>query len=87
MPVVTWLGSLAAHVGERHVYDPLEHISPGRQLNFLKSRHPRSGKSTVVGLIERFYDAASGAVLLDGMDIRQYNLRHLRSQVQGSGLY
>ena len=40
-----------------------------------------SGKSTVVGLIERFYDPLAGAVLLDGVDIRQYNLRWLRKQV------
>ena len=40
-----------------------------------------SGKSTVVGLIERFYDPQAGAVLLDGVDIRKYNLRWLRKQV------
>ncbi len=42
-----------------------------------------SGKSTVVQLIERFYDPQAGAVLLDGVDVRQYNLRHLRSLVRG----
>ena len=41
-----------------------------------------SGKSTVVGLIERFYDPQAGAVLLDGIDIRQYNLRWLRQQAR-----
>ena len=40
-----------------------------------------SGKSTVVGLIERFYDPTAGVVLLDGVDVRRYNLRWLRSQV------
>jgi ATP-binding cassette subfamily B (MDR/TAP) protein 1 len=40
-----------------------------------------SGKSTVVGLIERFYDLTGGSVLLDGRDIREYNLRWLRSQM------
>ncbi len=40
-----------------------------------------SGKSTVVGLIERFYDPLAGAVLLDGRDLREYNLRWLRSQM------
>jgi ATP-binding cassette subfamily B (MDR/TAP) protein 1 len=40
-----------------------------------------SGKSTVVQLIERFYDPQSGAVLLDGVDIRRLNLRWLRAQM------
>jgi ABC-type phosphate/phosphonate transport system ATPase subunit len=45
-----------------------------------------SGKSTVVGLIERFYDPAEGAVLLDGVDIRRYNVAWLRRQVCGACL-
>jgi ATP-binding cassette subfamily B (MDR/TAP) protein 1 len=40
-----------------------------------------SGKSTVVGLIERFYDPMEGRVLLDGRDIRSLKLHWLRSQV------
>jgi ABC-type cobalamin/Fe3+-siderophores transport system ATPase subunit len=40
-----------------------------------------SGKSTVVGLIERFYDPLEGRVLLDGRDIRSLKLHWLRSQV------
>jgi len=40
-----------------------------------------SGKSTVVGLLERFYDPLAGRVLLDGVDIRQINVRHLRSLI------
>ncbi|KAI3471871.1 hypothetical protein Pfo_028559 [Paulownia fortunei] len=40
-----------------------------------------SGKSTVVSLIERFYDPASGQVLLDGHDIKTFKLRWLRQQI------
>ena len=40
-----------------------------------------SGKSTVVQLLLRFYDPASGAVLLDGLDLRTMNLRFLRAQM------
>eukprot|EP00879_Flechtneria_rotunda_P003779 GHRR01004019.1.p1 GENE.GHRR01004019.1~~GHRR01004019.1.p1 ORF type:complete len:1293 (+),score=472.26 GHRR01004019.1:779-4657(+) len=40
-----------------------------------------SGKSTVVGLIERFYDPLEGRLLLDGKDLRQYNVRWLRQQI------
>ena len=40
-----------------------------------------SGKSTVVSLIERFYDPQAGAVLLDGADLRRLSLRWLRGRV------
>jgi ATP-binding cassette, subfamily B, bacterial MsbA len=39
------------------------------------------GKSTLADLIPRFYDPETGAVLIDGVDIRQYSLRSLRSQI------
>ncbi|VDN02077.1 unnamed protein product [Thelazia callipaeda] len=39
------------------------------------------GKSTAVSLIERFYDVAQGILLIDGQDIRTYNIRHLRSHI------
>jgi subfamily B ATP-binding cassette protein MsbA len=40
-----------------------------------------SGKTTLVGLVPRFYDAPAGTVLLDGVDVRDYRLTDLRSQV------
>ncbi|MCO5594158.1 hypothetical protein L7F22_048181 [Adiantum nelumboides] len=40
-----------------------------------------SGKSTVVSLIERFYDPLEGQVLIDGVDIRTLQLSWLRSQI------
>lgn len=40
-----------------------------------------SGKSTVVSLLLRLYDPLSGAVLLDGLDIRQLNPAWLRSKI------
>ncbi len=39
------------------------------------------GKSTVVSLLERFYDPQSGSLSLDGTDIRDLNVRWLRSQI------
>ena len=41
-----------------------------------------SGKSTVVQLCLRFYDPDTGAVLLDGTDMRDLNLKWLRTQVR-----
>ncbi|KAK8662370.1 hypothetical protein V6N13_091948 [Hibiscus sabdariffa] len=40
-----------------------------------------SGKSTIISLIERFYDPVAGQVLLDGRDLKQYNLRWLRNHL------
>ncbi|XP_004239490.2 ABC transporter B family member 15 [Solanum lycopersicum] len=40
-----------------------------------------SGKSTIIGLIERFYDPIKGQVLIDDRDIKSYNLKSLRSQI------
>nr|XP_043620752.1 putative multidrug resistance protein [Erigeron canadensis] len=40
-----------------------------------------SGKSTIIGLIERFYDPLKGTVYIDELDIKEYNLRKLRSHI------
>jgi subfamily B ATP-binding cassette protein MsbA len=40
-----------------------------------------SGKSTLMSLLPRFYDPDAGAVLIDGVDIREYSLHDLRSQM------
>jgi ATP-binding cassette subfamily B (MDR/TAP) protein 1 len=40
-----------------------------------------SGKSTVISLVERFYDPTSGVVRLDGHNVKDLNLKWLRSQI------
>ena len=40
-----------------------------------------SGKSSLVGLIPRLYDAVSGQVLVDGIDVKDYSLENLRNGV------
>jgi subfamily B ATP-binding cassette protein MsbA len=40
-----------------------------------------AGKTTLVGLIPRFHDPTSGAMLIDGVDIREYTKSSLRKQI------
>ena len=40
-----------------------------------------SGKSSVAYLLTRFYDTTSGAVYVDGVDVREYDLNELRNKV------
>lgn len=40
-----------------------------------------SGKSTVVSLIPRFYDATGGEVFVDGINVKNYNIEELRNKV------
>ncbi len=54
-------------------------IEPGQTVALLGATG--SGKSTIINLIPRFYDVTSGAVLVDGQDVRELTLASLRSQV------
>jgi ATP-binding cassette subfamily B protein len=40
-----------------------------------------SGKSTIINLINRFYDIQEGSLTIDGVDIKKYNLEYLRSRL------
>ena len=40
-----------------------------------------SGKSSLVNLVPRFYDATQGEVLVDGVDVRDYTLKALRDKI------
>jgi ATP-binding cassette subfamily B protein len=40
-----------------------------------------SGKSSLVNLVPRFYDASQGQVLVDGVDVRDYDLKTLRDKI------
>ena len=40
-----------------------------------------AGKTTLVSLIPRFYEATQGRVLVDGVDVKQYRVRSLREQI------
>ena len=40
-----------------------------------------SGKSTVIGLVERFYDPEAGEVLIDGVNLQKLHLRSIREKI------
>ena len=54
-------------------------VSPGETVAIVG--RSGSGKSTLVSLLPRFHDPESGAVLIDGVDIRRYRLTDLRNQL------
>ena len=61
----------------------IEHVSftakAGETVAFIGSTG--SGKSTLVNLIPRFYDVSEGRILVDGIDVRDYELKALRNKV------
>lgn len=40
------------------------------------------GKSTLIGLLERWYNPSAGSILLDGIDLADYNVHWLRNQIR-----
>jgi len=51
-------------------------VTPGQ--TFALVGHTGAGKTTIIQLLLRFYDIQRGQILLDGVDIRQFNLQELR---------
>lgn len=54
-------------------------VKPGQTIAFIGSTG--SGKSSLVQLIPRFYDVTLGKILVDGVDVRDYNLNALRQKI------
>jgi ATP-binding cassette subfamily B (MDR/TAP) protein 1 len=54
-------------------------VKPGQYVALVGSSG--CGKSTAVGLIERFYDPVVGQVLVDGMDVQGYNVAEYRKNI------
>ena len=54
-------------------------ISPGTRLGI--EGRTGAGKTTLAGLVARFYDPTAGQILLDGVDLRDYKLADLRNQL------
>jgi ABC-type multidrug transport system fused ATPase/permease subunit len=54
-------------------------VNPGQMIGVVGPTG--GGKSTIMSLIPRFYDPSAGAVLVDGVDVRDYRLQALRDQI------
>lgn len=66
--------------GDRRILDDISFtVRPGETFAILGSTG--CGKSSLVNLIPRFYDATEGQVLVDGVDVKEYPLRTLRGKI------
>src|SRR6266571_4264342 len=83
------IGRAAGAVAFRHVsfaygpdrpvlHDVSLEIEPGTRLGVVGATG--AGKTTLISLLTRFYDPIEGAILLDGVDLRDYKLLDLRRQ-------
>jgi len=65
---------------ERRVLNRLNfHLSPGERVALIGENG--QGKTTIVKLITRLYDPSEGQVLLDGVDLREYDLEDLYREI------
>ena len=54
-------------------------VKPGEHLAIVG--HTGAGKSTIINLINRFYDIQKGQILIDGIDVRDWDLKSLRKHI------
>ena len=82
------IGKIEGHVGFDHVsfgYEPGQkiinyfsvNVKPGQKVAIVGPTG--AGKSTIIKLLMRFYDVNSGAILVDGQDIKKFKRNELRS--------
>jgi len=55
------------------------HVKPGETLALVGATG--AGKSSTINILNRFYEVNKGSVLVDGIDIREYELNYLRSNI------
>lgn len=69
-----------AYVSDEYVLNNIEfHIIPGETLAIVGSTG--SGKSTIINILNRFYEIQKGKILIDGIDVREYELSSLRERI------
>ncbi|MCT7970525.1 ABC transporter ATP-binding protein [Laspinema olomoucense] len=55
------------------------HLKPGEKLALVGKNG--SGKTTLIKLLTRLYEPSSGQIFLDGLDLRQWDINHLRQRI------
>jgi ATP-binding cassette, subfamily B, multidrug efflux pump len=74
---IEFRGVWFAYKGEEWVLKDVSFtVEPGQSVALVG--HTGSGKTTITNLLMRFYDVQRGQVLLDGVDVREWDLKHLR---------
>ncbi len=71
--------SLAYRSGHPVLHDIHLMIQPGERVGFVGATG--AGKTSIMNLVTRFYDVTSGAVIIDGKDVREWPLKALRRSV------
>jgi ATP-binding cassette, subfamily B, bacterial len=78
--VIEWRGISFRYRSEMPVLRSVDlRIEPGMKVAIVGPTG--AGKSTMLGLLPRFFDPSSGGVTIDNVDVRQFSLKSLRSQI------
>jgi ABC-type multidrug transport system fused ATPase/permease subunit len=71
--------AFAYRPGEPVLHDLSFSVEPGRKIANVGATG--SGKSTIIKLLTRFYDVSAGRILVDGVDVREWDLEALRCAI------
>ncbi len=66
-------------IGEPVLKDISFHVKPGMKVAIVG--HTGAGKTTLAAILLRFYDIASGEILIDGIPLQEYKIETLRKQI------
>jgi ATP-binding cassette subfamily B protein/subfamily B ATP-binding cassette protein MsbA len=77
---IAWEGVSFHYVSSQPVLNKIDlRIQPGQKVAVVGPTGV--GKSTMLGLLPRFYDPREGRILIDGIDVRDFQLKSLRNQI------
>ncbi|MBV9860022.1 MAG: ABC transporter ATP-binding protein, partial [Alphaproteobacteria bacterium] len=77
---IAWRGVSFRYRPETPVLEEIDlHVAAGMKVAIVGPTG--AGKSTLLGLLPRFFDPTTGTVEIDGIDVRDYALKSLRSQI------